>query len=1242
MSNVLGTGQITLFDVTDVIASPTEPSNPIEGTMWWNQSDSHLYVYTNGGWETSPDYAKYVQSRGENLITNGTGLLGDNTNFSQFTFDGTQVFAGGGSFFTDAQNSTRFNDELIPVDPSRKYKFSLMAKSSTGLGHNYFGVAPYDIDKNVISPYHFYGSTKPVTTLAQDLKVGDTQIFLTDSTGFIDNAFSEYSGHKHSILFWGYKNSFGYEYPVGTYSRRVFTGAWNDGAINRTTHVITLNKAFNVSNPDDPQGVFRAGHKVSPTQSGGSYSYMTASNVKVSNTGFESFTGTIQGFGTGANQFPQGCSYIKLLFLTNRSSSGGTAGDSLWLNNLNFTDITDLDSLETEIDGVSGTVTNIMETLGNMANDNLITFDERQVVKDKVTEIIGYVMADGTTNLPTSGALDNDARGGYYQIRKSATNAGISTSDSIYVDVETKYNSLRNYLNGLSPRPWDLSTANKDLNTSVTKSTYRDKWLQYYKAVEALAIATADKLKQNVEDVEVGGTNYVANGDFSVPLNESVWASYYGGSVVERVDISTEAPPHEFALYTKNTTDTNGGIFQPTIFDGAVANDLVGKDVTVSFWLKYQNIVEGSYEWRRGRFGELIVQGKKADGTYVYSYPRVLYAVGSDMTWKRYVGTSRIEIPSGAVSIERIMFKHGLESSTGEMWTTGVQVEIGNKATDYSRSPLDEQSRTVNTVFEVNRDKIVATVTGSEKFNNALVIGRDFTFNEGGEHWRYQHGGGIDQKLWEGDGITVVQDGNHGANALQVEGDLWAFYGTPIPINPEEVYKVKFRVRQTVNPTTAGLSKVYAGVACFDAGMNPMTASSFGSHRYCATDGAKTITVADGWQEFVGEISGEGDDGYGMFISGTRYAVPMFIVNYNGGDGTAVVDVCSLENISEYNSLATKFTSFEQTYTDDGIVRIISQSTTYQNDLASKADSNALGDLATKEELSTKEQELKKYADNAVGLIDLTDYATSQEVIETTEELTRKFSATGGQNLLKNSIGFADFDFWNVSYPLNISTIVNEELDVLGFGSGFQFQGNTNNEYSRIEQDVNVVSNVPYTISWYVKKTGSTDNVWIGLSDDNGSTYTYHTYSASETTNGFEPNYFTFTPTSTQVRVRIMAQTDCIVTGLMFSIGDVALQWSLATGEVYNTNIRLDITGIRVSQLEGSQEIGFTHITPDEFAGYYDTNGDGIFEKVFYLNQDETVTKKLRALEEITMGTIKIISIESSNYTGWAFVPITE
>src|SRR5690606_27309640 len=99
-------------DVEDVVGRVTEVESKVTDEAIINKvTSSEKYLIDL---QTVEDKSrKYVQSRTENLVTNGTGLLGDNTNFSQWEFDGSQSYAGGGSFKTTRQNGTMFSDELI-------------------------------------------------------------------------------------------------------------------------------------------------------------------------------------------------------------------------------------------------------------------------------------------------------------------------------------------------------------------------------------------------------------------------------------------------------------------------------------------------------------------------------------------------------------------------------------------------------------------------------------------------------------------------------------------------------------------------------------------------------------------------------------------------------------------------------------------------------------------------------------------------------------------------------------------------------------------------------------------------------------------------------------------------------------------------------------------------------------------------------------------------------------------------
>jgi hypothetical protein len=243
-------------------------------------------------------------------------------------------------------------------------------------------------------------------------------------------------------------------------------------------------------------------------------------------------------------------------------------------------------------------------------------------------------------------------------------------------------------------------------------------------------------------------------------------------------------------------------------------------------------------------------------------------------------------------------------------------------------------------------------------------------------------------------------------------------------------------------------------------------------------------------------------------------------------------------------------------------------------------------------------------------------------------------------NLILNSVGFAGLDFWSNYSAYPVETMVSDELDRLGFGSGFYYKADGQNK--GITQ---IIDNVPvgqhFTLSWYLKKltkgADGTFRFYIQILEQVGGVWTTMAQiddNSAVSSDSFVASYLNYTTQSESIMIRFIGygSVEAILSGIMFTIGDVPIKWTLATGENYNTNIRMNINGIRVSRMsdDGKQEIGYTMMSSDEFAGYYDSNNDGTFEKIFYLNEDETVSKKVRAKNEIVMGAVKITRVPSS------------
>ncbi|ULF49311.1 hypothetical protein [Bacillus phage MrBubbles] len=410
-----------------------------------------------------------------------------------------------------------------------------------------------------------------------------------------------------------------------------------------------------------------------------------------------------------------------------------------------------------------------------------------------------------------------------------------------------------------------------------------------------------------------------------------------------------------------------------------------------------------------------------------------------------------------------------------------------------------------------------------------------------------------------------------------------------------------------------------------------------------------------------------------------RYTYVDWTPPFNDKDGTFMygINLATAQEDTRYliPVLERRIANAEQKVETDSIKSVVFSSREYElglqdkasvADVEAKADKSDLTDLATKDELKSSEEARKRELEEAMKNIDFTPYVQKSEIEQLDRQWTAAFYSSGGMNIVKNSIGFdrsmsaklnkETFTFWddmiNPAYqqPVNIQT---NALDALGFTSGFMFNESPNTNWTAIAQVLNVIPNQPYTISYFLQKMNAGDsnyrfNILIQQTtkDNPTSDADWATINGGQLADnssikhsGFMPSYFEFTPTNSKVRLVLIASPKCVaqISGIMVNIGKKPIKWTMSTGENYNTNVRMNLNGIRVSQVDkDGTEIGYTVITPERFAGYYIR--DGKPEEIFRLDGDETWTKKLRAENEINMGPIKILRVENPNNAGWAFI----
>lgn len=300
---------------------------------------------------TSTDVSDYVSSRGENLVTNGTCLLGDNTNFPGFTYDGSDTYYAGGCFKYVGKVGIVTTEEYIPVDVSQKYELSYYIKCDSAEASMYDAIVAYDIDKKEIQAIHTRFIAGSTTTLAQDLKDGDTTVYLTSAAGF--NTATTDSWNR-GLIFWNYTNSKGYTYEPETYSRKCYYPLWTDGstAIDKTNHTITLDSAWS-------NGTVPAGTSLSQSSSGGTFTYLNKYFYCDPADTWIHKTGTVTG--VLANQekikaFRPGTAFVRIGWLLDLSGSTATSKVVTKLSTITFTQNTSKQDMEDSINEVTARI----------------------------------------------------------------------------------------------------------------------------------------------------------------------------------------------------------------------------------------------------------------------------------------------------------------------------------------------------------------------------------------------------------------------------------------------------------------------------------------------------------------------------------------------------------------------------------------------------------------------------------------------------------------------------------------------------------------------------------------------------------------------------------------------------------------------------------------------------------------------------------------------------------------------
>ncbi|MBM2575465.1 DUF2793 domain-containing protein [Jannaschia sp. Os4] len=285
----------------------------------------------------------YALARGTDMVTNGTGLLGNAYNFPGLTFDATEAPGLPGAFVHRGHfPGTLESEEAIALDPSRAYALSAAlhqdrvdgdwSAHADGASHrHYVGLVCYDIDGlRITAPNHAryrHGGQDSLTVLASPMTPGDTEIRVADASGWNE---SNASAARRGVIVFGYRSAGGA--LQRDYSRHVATDLFDLGGVDKATGTISLRGPVPAAlgNPDHPAGTWPAGTPVANSSSGRSYKYTAVSGVPLPEVGrwFRAagvIGGTDRSGGNENHNFPPGTASVRLLIMPNYSNAEGGA-----------------------------------------------------------------------------------------------------------------------------------------------------------------------------------------------------------------------------------------------------------------------------------------------------------------------------------------------------------------------------------------------------------------------------------------------------------------------------------------------------------------------------------------------------------------------------------------------------------------------------------------------------------------------------------------------------------------------------------------------------------------------------------------------------------------------------------------------------------------------------------------------------------------------------------------------------
>ena len=732
---------------------------------------------------------KKLRSQGIQLVTNGNGFMGDNTNWPLLTFDGSKSNGSPGSFTKDVGYATVMSAEMFPVDVSKEYLFEFDAISSDGNGRLYSFLDQYDVDGKSITAQYVLYFANTLTTLAKDLNIGDTTVTLTSASNWASTSYD----YQRALIFWDYKNSYGYTYPTETYSRNYYDSLYTDDSkVNKSTGVITLKKAW--AGPKKAKGTY-----VSQGRSGNSYVYAhTYVRVPTEWTHYSfvySGLDLVKDGNDGIGTFRQGTAFAKAGFLWNYNYPTVSQGQ-IWVTNISVKEATASSSNAVKrtqriwyrTNGSSapatpGTASSNWVTKNDDGNDAWtkmhisINSTHKYIYTCEQYEMangtVGYtsVLLDNTItvidggNIITGSVTANKLNAANINASKTLTIGAFqqSTQDAISNDKVPQYRiftttysyTLSKWLEYAAEGRQDSWSQAKPVivgDTVLIKGTASDTGEAVYLLATVDTVGASNQITkatshglidptagQRADSIQIGSRNLLLWSGESDTYNahsaiDRRWdfSEIYGTNVVNGNTVT----------FTKNsnglTNNTSGIRVAAMLSDGRKATETNLASLSFGLDLKVGDMLTFSCDVKTsGNRVALHAQYFNGSGRWTDAGSITEYGAPVDTDWHRYSHT--FTVASNYVSLTALGIYCELKEGVA-ISARNFKLERGNKATDWTPAPEDQTEYTDSITYQTSKPNL-SPYFSSLPYNsdnpywNSFQTGSGYTFTDMGDGW---------------------------------------------------------------------------------------------------------------------------------------------------------------------------------------------------------------------------------------------------------------------------------------------------------------------------------------------------------------------------------------------------------------------------------------------------------------------------------------------------------------------------